>query len=401
MILFCSFQGEALTLVESYETSLQSTARIKEKMLNEQVAKQEKRQYISALLPSLSATSTHLWRDQANVGAFGQGYQKSSYLTLSQPLFQGGAEYSAYKIAKKLPEIAKLQTRQEKIELYGEIGEVFFEILRLERDQQTYEAQLKALKSRVNQLSNRAKIGRSRTTEVLAARTQMARVVGAQAQAENDLHSKRQEFSKLTGVPFDSPLTDTFNVEQMNVPESWQSQLRQTPQIKVAELLLEQSRREISSARAEYLPKLDLDSNYYLDRDGILTDSKWDVTVQATWNIYNGGSDYSEAKKKDLEMRNLQNYLVEQKNHLVQDFVVLKKEFLSQKNVMLKLQKAKTLSQQNYKQHVKEAKQGLVSQLEVLRVLEESIQAQQVFDAQEFETKKAYVQLQVLAGDVP
>ena len=72
-----------------------------------------------------------------------------------------------------------------------------------------------------------------------------------------------------------------------------------------------------------------------------------------------------------------------------------------QKNVSLKLKKAKELAELNYKQHVKEAKQGLVSQLDVLRVLEESIQAQQMFDQQEFETKKAWVQLKVLAGVAP
>ena len=83
------------------------------------------------------------------------------------------------------------------------------------------------------------------------------------------------------------------------------------------------------------------------------------------------------------------------------DFSILKKEFIAQKNILLKLENAKKLSELNYKQHLKEARQGLVSQLDVLRVLEESIQAQQIYDQQEFEIKKAWVQLKVLAGVVP
>lgn len=400
-VIFALPNGTAMTLEESFQESLLYTARIKEKLIEEKIAQKEKAQSLSTLLPSLSATSDHLWRDRADVGAFGQGYQKTSYLTLSQPLFQGGAEYSAYKIAQSLPEIAQLKTQQEKINLYGEVAQLFYEVLRIERELKTYVVQSKILQSRVDKLSKRARIGRSRSTEVLAARTQLARVVGSQAQAQSQLQVVRQSYQKLTGVAPKIKLLDTKSIETLKVPTRWEEQLIHSPQVRIAELMLEKTKKEVGVSRAEYFPKVNLDSNYYLDRSGILVESKWDVTIQAKWNIFNGTYDYSEKKKKDLEMRNLENYLVEQKNHLKGDFRSLRVEFLSRIEVLQKLKTAKDLSEMNYKQHVKEARQGLVSQLEVLRVLEESLQAKQLYDRQEFSVKIAWVQLQVLAGVMP
>ena len=77
-------------------------------------------------------------------------------------------------------------------------------------------------------------------------------------------------------------LKDTFQIENLSIPEQWEVELMRAPQIQVAELLLEKTKQEKNVSRAEYLPKVDLDSNYYLDRSGILEDSDWDVTVQAT-----------------------------------------------------------------------------------------------------------------------
>ena len=75
-------------LKQLFSAARSYTAKLKDKTIEEEIAKKEKSKVMAGVLPSLSATSSNVWRDQADVGAFGEGYQRTSYLTLSQPLFQ-------------------------------------------------------------------------------------------------------------------------------------------------------------------------------------------------------------------------------------------------------------------------------------------------------------------------
>ncbi|MCB0376977.1 MAG: TolC family protein [Bdellovibrionales bacterium] len=405
MILFwlvlMAWSAQAATLVDLFELAKKNTARIVDKKFAEEIAYQEKRKAYSQVLPSLSASSSNVWRDQAPVGAFGEGYQHTAALTLNQALFKGGAEYYAISIAKKLPEIAKLQRVQEELVLYEQLAQLFFQTLRLQNGKNLYLEQEKTLEDRLKTLRQRAQIGRSRTTDVLAAESQLARIRAERAGIESQLIESEQNLKNLSGLETLGPLKDSFVIDDLHPPVRWEKDLMSTPQIKANELLVDNAKKEISAARGSYLPTLDANANFYLDRAGILRESKWDITLNAKWNLFNGGNDVAEKRIQALEAARLEAQLRDLKRNLRNDFQARKLEYLKQREVVKKMEAAVKLARRNYQQHLNEMNRGLVSTLDVLRILEDFLLVQRSYDQQLYQTKYAWIRLQALAGVHP
>ncbi|MCB0356439.1 MAG: TolC family protein, partial [Bdellovibrionales bacterium] len=101
------------------------------------------------------------------------------------------------------------------------------------------------------------------------------------------------------------------------------------------------------------------------------------------------------------EMQTLEAKLQEKKQTLVNDFNALKENYHAQKEVLEKMKLAVELAKQNYNEHIKEVDQGLVNQLDLLKVLEEYLQIRQSHDQQTYEMKKTWIYLRALAGVRP
>ena len=406
IFLFCCFYLKfspiyAQSLDQLYEKAKNYNSLIKEKKFAKEIAFERKAQARSVVFPDLSANSQSVWRQQANVGAFGEGYQHTAYLSLVQPLFQGGAEYHTWQMAKNLPEIANLDLILQEINLYTDVAISFFDYLKQQQQKTTLQEQKNTLVRRVNTLEKRAKIGRNKLTDVLAAKTHLARITADLALLESQIINSRKSLANLTGEHVFANLIDDFHLNSLKISSTWEKNLLQTPLIKAQELTLENYKREIGIASANFYPSLDVEGKYYLDRAGILKDSEWDVTLTAKWDLFSGGMDLSEKRIKSYEMQSLEAKLQEKKQTLVNDFKALKESFQAQKAVLEKMKLAVELAQQNYTEHIKEVDQGLVNQLDLLKVLEEYLQIRQAYDQQTYEMKKTWIYLRALAGVSP
>lgn len=400
-LCLCGPQAYAQTLQELYHAACVQTATLKQSEYSVQIAREKKKQATAAIMPSITAHSDNVWRDEANVGPFGEGYQRSSYLSLAQPLFQGGSEYYSLKVAKSLPQIAELEKQQQELKLFTEIAEAFFEVLKIEQDKKTLFTQLKTLEDRVSTLSQRAKIGRSKSTEVLAAMAQASRVTADLSLLESQRVLARQKLKNITGVNQLENLKDDFALDQLKIAEEWEEQLMQTPVIRMNELVLTNLQREVQMANANHLPSLDVDARYYIERAGILRDSDWDITLNARWNLFAGGRDQAEKRVQSLEAMSLELQLKDLKRNLENDFKALKEQFNNQRNVIAKLRIASQLAEENYRQHLIEVDRGLVNNLELLQVLDDYQQVRRSQDQQIYEAKKTWMRLRALAGVRP
>lgn len=393
--------SHAQTLEEFYEAAKNQTAPVKEKMLGEEIAKYQKEKVVAGVLPKLSLQSTSIWREVANVGAFGQRYQSTSNFNLVQPLFRGGAEYYGIAAAKNLPKIAEYERENAENSLFAMVAEAFYQARRIEREREILLEQEKILRDRVGTLSNRVKIGRSKGTDLIAARSQLARITAERSRTERLWEEAKKLLMSRTGSTHIDKLIDSHKVDDLLVDPNWEKNLANTPQVKANELLYENAVKQAKVARGTYLPSMDLNGNYYLHRSGILRDSHWDVSLNAKWDLYTGGNDSAEVRIKKLEASQIEARLVDLKRNLTNDFAYLKKEFSIHQKALEELDDAVSLAKQNYEQHMKEANQGLVSDLDSLIVLESYLEVRRAYYQQAFDTKMAWVSLRVLAGDRP
>jgi outer membrane protein TolC len=356
---------------------------VQDKIIESHIAEEKKDQINSSVLPTVSINSDHLWNEKKGLSESSSStYSRSAYLNVSQPLFQGGSEYYALGAAQLLPRLAELEIIQEKITLFRDISFIYFEIIKLEHNQTTLLNQQKLLEERVSTLLKRAKIGRNKRTDVLSAKTGSARVSAELAQVESALIEAKQRLKILTGLNTIGELEDQEKLKDLQIPESWDTELMNSPLIKIEQLKLEYAQKEVSMTEGKFFPSVDLDSNYYADRDGNLKNSKWDVGINIKLDLYSGGEDASKKTIKIYQQKKRELILKDLLRNLQQQFDSLKEEFLKQKDVVKKLNQAIKLTSENNLQYIKEANKGLVSQLDVLRALEEHLLVQKAYDEQ-------------------
>jgi outer membrane protein TolC len=399
---FISMNANAQSLSEFYNAAVNNTAVVQSAILNEKASEYEKKKTYSNVLPTLSANSTTLWRDEVpSAGGSGTARQHNSYLNLSQPLFQGGSEYYALGIAKRLPKIARLATLQAEINLYNHVAEAFYTLIRIQRELRTLDEQENTLIARVRTLKKRARIGQNKKTDVLSAQSQLARVLADKAKTQSILIRAKAQLINLTGVKEILTLKDSEKVEKLKVPESWKKALQESPRLKQLQLELEVTDNELSATNGIFLPSVDLEGKYYLDRSGTLEDSKWDVSITAQWEIFSSGKDYSERKVALFKNERIKLELIDLKRSLINDYSSLKAVFLAQQKTVSMLNHAVKISKRSYTQHVKESNQGLVSPLDVLRALTDYLEVRKSYEQQIYEAQLSFVRLRSIAGVRP
>ncbi len=393
--------GEAQTLEELFHAAVENTATIREKEWATEIAEEQKDQAYAQVLPTVSANSNNVWRDQADVGPFGEAYQHTAFLSLTQPLFQGGSEYYNLAIAKRLPKIAELEKRRQLRLLFAQVAQAFYQALRAQKDMEIYLDQEKSLRDRIRTLKSRVNIGRSKPTELLAAQSQLSRILAERSQSERQKIVFINQLKTLCGLETRPQLIDYQDPAKIAYKNNWESQIGETPQVKATEILLENAERAVASARGSYLPTLDANANYYLDRAGILQDSSWDITLNARWELYEGGNDSSEIQIRKLQAKQIKAQLVDIKRSQRIEFDSLKEQFFLHQKTLDQFEEAVKVAKKNYQEHQKEADRGLVSDLDALQVLDNYLAVRKTYSQQIFETKMTWAQLKALVGDIP
>ena len=394
--------SSALSLKQVYEQAKTNTATIKTKVFDEQKAEATKSQAWSEVLPKVEVSSSSVWRDEqvgiSVTSSFGQGYQHTAQMSLSQPLFRGGAEYHLLVAAKKEPLIAKYQTQQAEIDLYTQLADLFYQWLNVEADQKSLKEQAELLDTRLKYLRRRAAIGRSKQTEVLSATAQRARI---DAEFESSLLQKlkiEETIKNYSGIEKIDSLEDPLNNKPNWAKGSLPIHLENVPSLKAAELLVEKAKAQMKAAWSGFLPEVNFTGNYYLDRAGVLADSEWDATINAKWELFSGGKDRANVRLTYLESEKLSAEFADLKRRQKTTYEQLKESLKVKIRESEKLKTAVAASLKNYRQHIKESQSSLVSDLDVLRALDDYLQIKRAYDRSHFEAKNMYFKLRQAVG---
>lgn len=399
---FCS-QAFAVSLLELFEAAKGKNADFKNQKITHQQSKLNVRSAFGELLPTLSISSSSVWREAIDAGgvarSFGETHQHDSELSLRQPLFQGGGEYYGYKAMQYLEARAGHAVKVVAQGLYLSVGLRFLAIKKVESDIDNWREQVALLKKRLRLLQHRAKIGRSKKTEVLAAQSQMSKLQAELIGLKSQWIQQRAELQRLTGLDESVTLDPPPALKDLNIMPDWEGRLGQLPEVKENEALLLVAKNQLKATYGGYLPKVDIEGNYYLERSGILSGSQWDVTLNARWELYSGGKDIQQTRSSQLEILKRENTLVEFKKDLMTSFESKARELESKKSEVESLKQAVAAAQMNYQQHSKEFQSGLVSNLDVLRALDDLLGVKRSYTQALFEARMKWIEFNALLGE--
>ena len=300
--------------------------------------------------------------------------------TIAQPLFNGFAILSSYRLAKLGLDVAKIRLTRVRLDLVQQVKEAYFGILRAEKIREVAEQAVQQLKAQLEVAENFYSVGMSPKVEVLDAEVRLADAKQQLILAVNDLRLAKAGFNTILRRPIDQEVALADTLSDQPFMKSYEScleiSLQKRPELIEAERNLVIAEKEITLAKSDYYPKVSLSGNYYragddpsVDGSDFVDRENWDVLAEATMTFFEWGKTRHATNQKRARLRQARQTLIQ-----IEDAVRLEV-----KTAYLNLQAAE--------QYIWVAKKGVESAEENFRISEERYREQvatatEVLDAQ-------------------
>lgn len=242
---------------------------------------------------------------------------------ISQTLFSGGSILANYRLEKLGIDISKTDVETIKRDIVLDVKEGYFNILRAEKFLIVAQQQVKQFEAQLEVTKAFFDVGIVPKNDVLQAEVKLANARQTLIKAENDLALAKSSFNILLRRDIDAPLQikDILEYQPFHISfeESLKEALKERPEIKNAELKVEQALENVKIAKSSFFPTVTLTGNYIRVSDeptlmGDLKSERWTIQALATFTIWDWGKrayKVGEAKVKVTQAQDAKTQLVE------------------------------------------------------------------------------------------
>lgn len=277
-------------------------------------------------------------------------------------------------------EIAKIQARQNRLELIWEVKEAFYQLIRVRQEQRIVAVSEAYLQHHLMVSQGLFRVGQIDQLDLYRTQAALAAAQEAVTTAKNKWRQWQIRLQNLTGLTVSETDSLALQAGELIVPVvSLDTLMAEVRRINPAVALLEQQIHETELreklVRAGWLPTVAISGGFVLDND---------PTSGGNYAVIQGGLqlplvDWRQRKNKAESFRLHRQSLVETQKALLLDIRTRLQQLLAQQGYLKSLQvlKAKTLLQaaQAYFLTEKSYKAGLATNTDVLLAQKEWIQA--------------------------
>ena len=218
--------------------------------------------------------------------------------TVSQPLFTGGFNLATYRSAKLGVDLSKESLETAKRDLVLQVRVGYFTILRAEKFLAVAEQQVKNFEAQLEVTQAFFDVGIVPKNDVLLAEVNLANAKQQLVKAANDLATAKASFNILLRREVDTSFEVVDILAHKAFPlsfeQSLEEALRVRPEIKAAQLNIDQAKENVKIARSGFFPTVSLAGNYGRTSDwwtlGSVHNDVWTVQALATFTLWNWGN---------------------------------------------------------------------------------------------------------------
>lgn len=384
---------------ELYLKSLRGAKQVEIFQLTEKGTLSNLENRTSSLYPSIDLLSSNRYGNNA-VNAFSDTNEVDTELAVSlqQRLFQGGAEFALNDYKKVIPKQAKALKEQNLAEYYGQFSTLYFQVSSAAEENETVKALLENLKKRVAIVKERTRIGRDRKADLYALEAQLYRLEADLFTSQALLKSATTDFLNFSGLTSIDGIEDKVNPLKLELTRD--VDLEKRPDLKNLKYTYESSQIEQKIEKSSYYPQVDFGANYFLDKSA-LGRNEWEVSLNIRLNILDFGQRSSAVQMKKVDalinkarMEFNQINAKSRWSNFINNFKTKKRELIS-------LKKALKRSRKSYDEQLKDLKRGLVTQIDVIRSLDDVISLEKLSIRSALEVKSLYYQANAYLGNFP
>ncbi len=391
-----STQAEELTLPQAYALALARSETIA--IEQEQVRETEARflQALSGVLPRASFSLSET-RQEETLSTRTRTPERKFVFT--QPLFSGFKEFAA--MAGTRAEERQQRHEQARAEqlLLVDVADAYTLLLQQREDLAALDGTRTALLQRLEELTDRERLGRARPSERVSAEAQLRRILADVELAQSDETVARELLEYLIGRPLAEPVAGMDPAFPTLEPEAaYVSRTQARPDVLAAQEAWQVQKKEVTVARADLLPEVDLESNYYTKRVGASAGVDWDVLLMVDVPIFQGGQAYGAMKEAQSEARQAELTFQQTARAAASEIRQTYAQLGSAVDRTEALRQALAAAEENYRLQQEDYRLSLVNNLDVLTALEQLQDARRQWITARYETWRLYYQLRAATG---
>ena len=333
------------------------------------------------------------------ITSINNGDLRTSKLSLDQPLFRGLKDFASLRQKKALVQTQVFTLRDSARQLFNSLSVAYYNVLILQSDEQNYMTEIEIYNKRVEELKHFLKIGRSRETDLLTFETSLSTLRVQLESTRGQLETAKDILAYYTGWQRDTLVSDqTLALQNEHLPDLL-GKIDDRPDVQSALANSKAAAEGVPIARSGHLPSVDLIANYYYDHPTYQTGSQdWDLGVTLTLPIYAGGVVQSQVRQaqsvstqSELQLSSVRR-LAEQE--IRTDFDAYQTDLKQVKE----LENSVQLSQRNYQSELRDYRNGLVTNLDVLTAINSYQDSQRLLDRQKWTLNLDRVKLEAATG---
>ena len=220
--------------------------------------------------------------------------------TLNQPLFTGGLNLANYRSAKLGVDLSKTNVETSKLDLVQQVRVGYFTILRVEKFLGVAEQQVKQFEAQLGVTKAFFDVGIVPKNDVLQAEVRLANARQQLVKVANDLATAKASFNILLrreiNTLFEVVDILAYKALALSYEQSLEEALRLRPEIKAAQINIDQAKEGVKMAGAGYFPTIGLAGNYNRFSDnfdmsgGVKFNDRWTIQALATFTLWNWGN---------------------------------------------------------------------------------------------------------------
>ena len=300
-------------LKRAYDTNPELNAERESINISEQELKVSKSSYLPTITlegsKSQEETDKLTNRDGSNASITNVDPETRS-ITITQTLidFGRGAELAKSKIGIDLAK-AKLLKKEQEI-LY-KAADAYTGLISAKEKLTINVSNVDLLERQVETDRIRLESGRVTLSDVAQSESSLAEAQAKLIQAENDLLTSRLNYENIIGQLNDLESLEKSSINDLNLPDQLSDAIaiskKSNPDLIIAQLEYEQSKKDTISARSDLAPtaKLSSDRSKSEDLSSTYDEKEKDVLkATVTWPFFSGGKNYANLNKnKSTELR--------------------------------------------------------------------------------------------------
>ena len=293
-------------LKRAYETNPELNA--ERESIN--ISEQELKVSMSSYLPTITLegsksqedTDKLTNRDGSNATITDSDTEVKS-ITVTQTLidFGRGAELSKSKIGIKLAKVKLLKKEQE---ILYKAADAYTGLISAKEKFSINNSNVNLLERQVETDRIRLERGNVSLSDVAQSESSLAGAKAKLIQAENDLLTSKLNYENIIGQLNDIESLDKNSINNLNLPDQLNDAIeiskKNNPDLIIAQLEYEQSKKDTLSARSDLAPtaKLSFDRSQSEDLNSTYDESEKDVLkATVTWPFFSGGKNYANLNK--------------------------------------------------------------------------------------------------------